>query len=131
MFCIYLSHMMMLTKTRTPICESHNRQLTYLQNININNINTNNINMQIRAGLSQFMNNLTAPPTQPQIITTKDKLYELDNRSSRHMRHAKQAKDGWKPSQHDVQKLNRYKGQMQNRGDSHKLGDARAARAEM
>lgn len=85
--------------------------------------------MQIR-GLSQILSNITTPHPS-QTLAPKDQMFEIDNRTSRHMEHAKKEKHGWKPSKHDLHTRSRQRGHMQNRGASHRLGDARAAKAEM
>ena len=85
--------------------------------------------MQIR-GLSQILSSITTPhPTQT--LAPKDQMFEIDNRTSRHMEHTKKEKRGWKPNKHDLHTRSRQRGHMQNRGVSHRLGDARAAKAEM
>eukprot|EP00558_Chaetoceros_sp_UNC1202_P003721 CAMPEP_0197232616 /NCGR_PEP_ID=MMETSP1429-20130617/872_1 /TAXON_ID=49237 /ORGANISM="Chaetoceros sp., Strain UNC1202" /LENGTH=74 /DNA_ID=CAMNT_0042690691 /DNA_START=109 /DNA_END=333 /DNA_ORIENTATION=+ len=74
---------------------------------------------------------MTHPPKQ-NAIATKD-IFEVDNRTSRHMGHIKKGSTqmGWMPNKNDVRRLNRYKGHMQDRGTSYMLGDARAAKAVM
>lgn len=47
------------------------------------------------------------------------------------MNHAKKEKRGWKPSKRDLHIRARQRGHMQNRGDSYKFGDAKAAKAAL
>jgi hypothetical protein len=83
--------------------------------------------MQIRA-LSHILNNITTPHTQYSIARPSE-MYEIDTRSSRRLNHAKKEKRGWKPNKHDLHVRARQKGHIQNRGDSYKFGDAKAAKA--
>jgi hypothetical protein len=83
--------------------------------------------MQIH-GLSHILKLSTPHPNQA--LVSKEQMYEIDHRKSRHISHVRKEKRGWKPCKHEVQK-SRQKGHMQNRGMTHKFGDARAARAEL
>jgi len=82
--------------------------------------------MQIH-GLSHILNISTPHPNET--LAVKEQMYEIDSRSSRHISHVRKEKGGWKPCKHDVQKT-RQKAHIQNRGMTHRLGDARVASAE-
>ena len=86
--------------------------------------------MQIRA-LSHILNSLSTPHTQYVIARGPSEIHEIDTRTSRRLNHAKKEKRGWKPSKHDLHVRARQKGHLQNRGDSYKFGDAKAAMAAL
>mmetsp|Transcript_9511 Transcript_9511/g.17888 ORF Transcript_9511/g.17888 Transcript_9511/m.17888 type:complete len:87 (+) Transcript_9511:106-366(+) len=86
--------------------------------------------MQIRA-LSHILNNLSNPTNTQYVITRPSEIHEIDTRTSRRLNHVKKERRGWKPSKHDLHVRARQKGHLQNRGDSYKFGDAKAAKAAL
>ena len=64
-------------------------------------------------------------------LVTKD-IFEIDNTNSKRPHHINNyTNQGYKPTKKDVLKTCRYKGHMESRGASRRLGDARAAQTRL